>query len=496
MTNRLVTFFERFNPLTQRNVFILLSILIVAAASLIIVNYLTIKTLSAVRAYTNGESQYSKGEKGAARHLIMYVNTHDETHWEQFKQELGVTLGDSIARVALSQDDGNLEVIKKGFLQGRNHPDDHDDMIWLFRNFGRISFMANAIAIWKQADGIIHQEYLLAEEIHTKIKTGHWTRTDQDAVISRINSITGLLTAKERAFSNVLGDASRRINGYLFVANFFFTLIIIGSAIGYGASMIGKIMRSQRELESKNTDLTLTNHELDNFVYSASHDLRAPITSLKGLIELANLEDNVAQIKEYLALMQQSLEKQDHFINDIIDFSKNKRVSLQLQEVSLVDLIEGALNQHRFMLGAERIKMQTVFRSDKAYSDPLRLSILFNNLISNAIKYSDEKKEQSFLNVETHATDTHHVIIVEDNGIGIRPEDQKHIFDMFFVTQNTNKGSGLGLYIVKEAVDKLGGSIAVESEKNAGSKFIVQIPKNHVVSLERVEHADHTNGLS
>jgi len=156
-----------------------------------------------------------------------------------------------------------------------------------------------------------------------------------------------------------------------------------------------------------------------------------------------------------------------------------------------VELIESALNQHRFMRGAEKIKMHTVFRSDKAYSDPLRLSILFNNLISNAIKYSDERKEQSFLNVETFATDTHHVIIVEDNGIGIRSEDQKHIFDMFFVTQNSNKGSGLGLYIVKEAVDKLGGAIAVESEKNAGSKFIVQIPKNHVVSLEGVAHVDH-----
>jgi signal transduction histidine kinase len=495
MTNRLVSFFERLNPLTQRNVFILLSILIVAAASLIIVNYLTIKTLSAVRAYTNGESQYSKGEKGAARHLIMYVNTQDETHWEQFKQELGVTFGDSIARVALSQEDGDLEVIKRGFLQGRNHPDDHDDMIWLFRNFGRISFMANAIATWREADGIIQQEYLLGEEIHTRIQAGHWTLADQEAVIRRINVITGLLTVKERAFSNVLGDASRRINGYLFVANFFFTLTIIGSAIGYGASMIGKIMRSQQELESKNTDLTITNHELDNFVYSASHDLRAPITSLKGLIELANLEDNVAQIKVYLSLMQQSLDKQDQFINDIIDFSKNKRVSLQLQEVSLVELMESALAQHRFMQGAEKIKMHTTFRSDKAYSDPLRLSIVFNNLISNAIKYSDEKKEQSILNVDTYATDTHHVIIVEDNGVGIRSEDQKHIFDMFFVTQNTNKGSGLGLYIVKEAVDKLGGTIAVESEKNAGTKFIVQIPKNHVLSLEAVMQADHANGM-
>jgi len=484
MANRLVSFFQKFTALTQRNMLALLVIILVASASLIVVNYLTIKTLSAVRAYTNGESQYSKGEKGAARHLIMYVNTHDEKHWEQFKQELSVTFGDSIARVALTQQSNDLALIKKGFLQGRNHPDDHDDMIWLFQNFGRVSFMANAIAIWKQADGIIHEEYMFGEEIHKKIYSGSWNNAEHDAVIARINTLTALLTTKERAFSSVLGDASRRINMYLFAANIFFIVLIIVSAMGYAASMIGRIMRSQRELESKNTDLTNTNHELDNFVYSASHDLRAPITSLKGLIELAAIEDNVDQVREYLTLMQQSLEKQDQFINDIIDFSKNKRVSLQLKEVSLVDIIETALDQHRFMRGADRIEMLTMFQADKAYSDPLRLSILFNNLISNAIKYSDEQKERSFLKVETVATDTHHVISVEDNGIGIKPEDQSRIFDMFFVTQNNNKGSGLGLYIVKEAIDKLGGSIEVQSKKNVGTKFIVQIPKNHVVSLE------------
>ncbi|MBL0742182.1 sensor histidine kinase [Chryseolinea lacunae] len=473
---------EKLVALTQRNFFALLVTIVVSLALLTVTNYFTIKILSSVRAYANGESQYSKGEKGAARHLISYVNTHDDSDWAKFKEELGVPIGDSLARVALTHN-GDIDVIRQGFLAGRNHPDDIDNLIWLFRHFKNVSFMAQAIQAWKEADQAIEKEYRLGEEAHHRLTSGQWSSNDQRELIRRINDISSELTLKERTFSSVLGAAARDINHYLFVANIFFTLLILGCALGYAASMIGRILKSQTELELKNLDLTNTNRELDNFVYSASHDIRAPLMSLKGLIEIAQIEDDPEQLKEYLKLMQLSLEKQDHFINDIINFSRNKRVSLQMQEVSLVEVIDNALNQHRFMKGADRIDVHREYSLDKVFSDPLRLSILFNNLVSNAIKYSDAAKDCCFLKVKTYPTEDHNIISIEDNGVGIRPEDQKKIFDMFFVTQNNNKGTGLGLYIVKEAVQKLGGSIAVESEKNVGTKFIIQIPKRQVVSL-------------
>src|SRR5690349_15959007 len=117
----------------------LLAFVVFAASCLIMINYFTIKTLSAVRAYSDGESRYSKGQKDAARNLIMFVNTHDTHYWKAFEEELNVPIGDSIARVGLLND-APESVIKNGFLAGRNHPDDLDDLIWVFRNFKNIAF--------------------------------------------------------------------------------------------------------------------------------------------------------------------------------------------------------------------------------------------------------------------------------------------------------------------------------------------------------------------
>jgi signal transduction histidine kinase len=98
-------------------------------------------------------------------------------------------------------------------------------------------------------------------------------------------------------------------------------------------------------------------------------------------------------------------------------------------------------------------------------------------LLSNAIKYSDEKKENMYISIKTYNLDEYHKIEIADNGIGIKKEFQDRIFEMFFVTNNNNKGSGLGLYIVKEAIENINGTITVDSESTIGSKFTVTIPK-------------------
>ncbi len=126
------------------NVLILLSIIFLSCTFLIFINYFTIKILSSNRAYVNGESHYSKGQKDAVRYLITYLYTEDATQWELFKEELSVPQGDGAARIALITN-GDDETIKKGLRAGRNHEKDLDDMIWLFRNFGKISLFKKAI---------------------------------------------------------------------------------------------------------------------------------------------------------------------------------------------------------------------------------------------------------------------------------------------------------------------------------------------------------------
>ncbi len=457
------------------NVFILLLIIILSCTLLIFINYFTIKILSASRAYVNGESHYSKGQKDAIRHLITYLYTQDSEQWKLFEDELKVPQGDGAARVALVNNRPDY-IIKNGFRAGRNNEKDLDDLIWLFQNFKSVPFLAKAINEWEMGDQLIHQLHSIGNEVYLKTTTSHLELEDRKKIHLQIGDLSDKLTINERNFLNTLGDGTRKITHYLIYTNVLFILIIISSVSIYYSIMVQKLIKTKSEIEIKNENLIIANAELDKFVYSASHDLRSPITSLKGLIEIAQLEEDPNQIKDYLNLMHQSLIKQDQFISDIIDYSKNKRKEVVIEPVSLSNIIDDAIAQHQHIKNIRKITIKKKILINKVNSDSLRLKIIINNLLSNAIKYADDTKEETLISIKTYNLNEFHKIEISDNGIGIKEEFQNRIFEMFFVTNN-NKGSGLGLYIVKEAIDNLHGNINVNSEINIGSKFTVTIPK-------------------
>ena len=465
------------NKLRFANVFILLLIVFVSCALLICINFFTIKTLSANRAYVNGESHYSKGQKDASRHLITYLYTKDQNQWKLYLEELKVPQGDGIARITMLKA-GDNKVARKALLDGRNHKDDLDDLIWLFVNFKEVSFLAKAIHEWEQGDKLIFKLFVIGQQINAKIKADTLTSADQQKFIKEISVISDQLTINERNFSNTLGEGTRKIKSLLIATNIIFILIIVCSVCLYYTIMVKRLIISKKEIEMKNENLTLVNHELDRFVYSASHDLRSPITSLKGLIKITQLEDDPNQIKKYLQLMHQSLAKQDQFINDIIDYSKNKRTQVIMEPISLQELFDEAITQLMHIENANRIIFTKQLLVDEIQSDSLRLKIIIFNLISNAIKYADSNKQEMFIAIKTYLNDGFSSIEVADNGIGINDEYKDNIFEMYFGT-NKNKGSGLGLYIVKEAVENIKGNISVSSKSNIGSKFTVTIPHTY-----------------
>lgn len=459
------------------SVYLLFFIVFISCTSLIFVNYGTIRILSANRAYVNGESHYSKGQKDAARHLTTYLYTNDIRQWELFQREIKVPKGDGLARLGLINNESDSK-IKQWLRAGRNKEEDLDDIIWLYKNFKSVSFFTKAMQEWSAGDASIDELMHIGNEIRQKVQASNLDYKEKETYLLRIGAISENLTQNGRNFSNALTEGSGKIKQYLVFANVFFILVIISAVSIYFSIMVKKLVESAKEIELKNKNLILANKELDSFVYSASHDLRAPITSLKGLIEIAKEEKDLNQIRHYFGLMNQSLTMQDQFINDIIDYSRNKRKEKVREAVSFTKIVNDVLVQHNYLSETKAIKIKKKVEIDEMHSDGLRLKIILNNLVSNAIKYSDKDKEDKFIEIVAHNDDRFFKIEVKDNGLGIKKEIQTRIFEMFFGTDH-NLGSGLGLYITKEAVENLNGTITVTSEVKEGSTFTVIIPKYH-----------------
>jgi signal transduction histidine kinase len=237
------------------------------------------------------------------------------------------------------------------------------------------------------------------------------------------------------------------------------------------------------EVKNKNIDLEKTNAELDRFFYSTSHDLRSPLLSIKGLVNIAKNEASETKIKQYLGMMNDRVDKLDVFIKDIIDYSKNTRTEVRPEKVNVAKLLEEVQENFQFLEGADKIKFQNEVKIKEAFTDKTRLTIILNNLISNAIKYHHHDQTDPWIKVVMHNGNQTLGIVVSDNGPGIEEERQTKIFDMFYRGTERSKGSGLGLYIVKETIAKMNGTIKVESVEGEGTSFIVKLPVSATHSL-------------
>lgn len=233
-----------------------------------------------------------------------------------------------------------------------------------------------------------------------------------------------------------------------------------------------------RKREIENQELKAANYELDRFVYSTSHDLRAPLNSMVGLIELVTEESSEKQTLEYLEMLKGSAKKLDGFICDILSYSRNSRMEVNKELINFKELTNEITQNLKFMGDGNRMVNFTIEITNDipVYADKNRLNTILNNLISNAIRYQNYQIQNPFLHIKIDSSEGKTKIIVRDNGIGIQKELQPKIFDMFYRVSHQSIGSGLGLYIVKEAVHKLDGTIEVMSEIGEGTTFTIHIP--------------------
>jgi signal transduction histidine kinase len=239
------------------------------------------------------------------------------------------------------------------------------------------------------------------------------------------------------------------------------------------------LSRQQSALKKQNEVLIKINKELDSFVYNISHNLRSPLASVLGLVHIAKLEENMSRetIHQYLGLIEHSVLKLDETLGEILDYSRNSRTDLLISKIDLEALFRSTFEQMRYLKGYDNITHEIKVNGQAdLYSDDYRLRVIFNNLISNAIKYQDETKKSSYIRVTATITPALATIEIADNGIGIEAGLIPHVYKMFYRATDKNEGSGLGLYIVKEMVEKINGDIKLSSAYGKGSTFVLTLP--------------------
>lgn len=228
------------------------------------------------------------------------------------------------------------------------------------------------------------------------------------------------------------------------------------------------------ELERRN--LKKANQELDTFLYRSSHDLRAPLTTILGVVDILKRE-RVApeETAKYVDYIHDRAQKADDVIRDIIMLRRGQKMELSVLDINVHALVSELFTRYEALWKG---KMQFVLTGDSPLSirsDVDRLTLALDNIITNSITYRNHDQKDAWVKVHLEKTPTGARITIQDNGQGIAEKHLDKIFDMFYRANMQSEGSGLGLYMVREALDDIQSTIDVQSKEGEGSTFILEV---------------------
>jgi signal transduction histidine kinase len=218
--------------------------------------------------------------------------------------------------------------------------------------------------------------------------------------------------------------------------------------------------------------------DLHTFFYHTSHNLKGPVSRLKGLIELLLLDDNAQGGKTYAYRLDTEVKQMENMLRKLQTINDVLSEDQPVTECDLGKLINQVLSKYQKSVIEKNIfvriyaDQQVLFHTHSAH-----LSIILENLIENAIQYASTDDTQSYLEIVVNKKGNELMLCIEDNGSGIRKASLERVFDMFYRDSPQSNGGGLGLYIVKEAAKKIHASLSLESEEGCYSKFLLKIPE-------------------
>ena len=298
-----------------------------------------------------------------------------------------------------------------------------------------------------------------------------------EKAIQRIEGFKKAVAEKKAAaVEEVFHAGTEKEKQYVRVTHPYFKEDELQFLLTYGID-ITELKLTENKLMQQNSELEKVNAELDQFVYSASHNLRAPLLSMKGLLSLISLEDTAFEDRNrFMMEVYKSIERLDATIHDIIEYSKNARLDVAPQEIDILQIIHSTIEDLKFIDQSNVAFDVKTDLNTTLFSDERRIRSIIHNIVSNSIKYADTAKTNRFLHVTVNTSATHCMLTFTDNGIGIPQENQERIFEMFYRGTSLRTGSGLGLYIVKEMLNKIGGHLQLTSQEGMGTSITLEIP--------------------
>jgi signal transduction histidine kinase len=518
-------FFLRDLPVRQK-LALLVGILVVNIVTVISLAVLGLGVLSSVRAYVGGEGLWAKAQKDAIYSLSRYAVSLSERDYLDYLSHLKVPLGDRKARLALGQADPDLAAADAGFLEGGNHPEDVRGMSQLFLRFHHFGPIRRAIGIWTQADAVLLELQGLGEAFHTAASRRRPTPAEVSAFITELERVNLRLTGLEDAFSAAMGEAARAAKSLLVWAMVACSLGVgclslllalwVSRGIADGVTRISEAARraaqgdldarvevaSQDELgrlaaafNAMIEGLARIDRLKGEFVANVSHELRTPLTL--NLAPLESLLDGdygpvPERQRQALGVMRNNLLRLLQLVNGLLDFSKIEAGEMRVQRepTDIEALTRSVLRDFQPALEAKGLRLQedldvadTVVEMDRHLYE----RILFN-LLSNAVKFTPQG---GTVTLRLQVGDGRLGLALSDTGIGISAEDLKGLFKKFRQAEASStrrfEGTGLGLALVKECAQLLGGGVEAESSPGLGSTFRVHCAAPRSTARARAE---------
>lgn len=277
--------------------------------------------------------------------------------------------------------------------------------------------------------------------------------------------------------NNFKAEPSQMLSVHLGMTAMFFVSALIGRVVSDFRAKENELTLQKKQLENANEQLNKTNSELDRFVYSVSHDISAPLKSIKGLVTLSRLDKDPMVTALYLNKIEASVQKLEGFVGEVLDHSRTVRKEIKVEPIHIESLIHDIYDNLKYLDNFNRINFVFELKVSTILTDKFLIKVALSNLLSNAIKYQRRYQDhQPEIKVSTQMINNWIQISIADNGEGIADQYKDRIFEMFYRGTSNSSGSGLGLYIAREACEKLHGSITMETTYGKGSVFTLQLP--------------------